>query len=288
MWKKAKEASNLSKTFFSTHKRGEDKMPSFLSFHLYGPMASWGSIAIGEIRATGSHPSKAAVIGLLASALGIPRSEDEKIRNLSDHYAYAAAIHAEGSLLTDFHTAQIPKGKDAWKSPTRQQEIADRKNLLTRLSYRDYLCDSSTTVMVWANTENPPYPLQALKEALHSPIFQPFLGRKSCPPSLPLHPLVFEAHSLYDAFLEYQKNPTWSEGFLPIRPHPLYPEHSPQASLFFGEGDPEKLGFPKVTQQRYPRWDAPHTPLLRRYQKRDEWMITLPSPKKGENDNVSV
>jgi CRISPR-associated Cas5-like protein len=36
----------------------------YLLFRLYGPMASWGEIAVGEIRHTASYPGKSAIIVL--------------------------------------------------------------------------------------------------------------------------------------------------------------------------------------------------------------------------------
>jgi CRISPR system Cascade subunit CasD len=34
-----------------------------LVFRLYGPMASWGEIAVGESRHTANYPGKSAIIG---------------------------------------------------------------------------------------------------------------------------------------------------------------------------------------------------------------------------------
>ena len=50
----------------------------YLLFRLYGPLASWGEIAVGESRHTAAYPGKAALIGLLAAALGIRRDEEER------------------------------------------------------------------------------------------------------------------------------------------------------------------------------------------------------------------
>ena len=40
-----------------------------LIFQLYGPLASWGAPAVGETRPSSDHPGRAALLGLLASAL---------------------------------------------------------------------------------------------------------------------------------------------------------------------------------------------------------------------------
>ena len=41
----------------------------YLLFRLYGPMASWGEIAVGETRHSAAYPGKSAIIGLLAAAM---------------------------------------------------------------------------------------------------------------------------------------------------------------------------------------------------------------------------
>ena len=47
----------------------------YLVFRLYGPMCSWGDIAVGEVRPSTVHPAKSAILGLIAAALGIKRPD---------------------------------------------------------------------------------------------------------------------------------------------------------------------------------------------------------------------
>ncbi len=61
-------------------------MRDFLVFRLYGPLASWGDIAVGEQRPTTPHPSKSAVLGLIAAALGVRRDEEERQQALAEGY----------------------------------------------------------------------------------------------------------------------------------------------------------------------------------------------------------
>ena len=53
-------------------------MKDYLLFRLHGALASWGDIAVGDIRPSYRYPSKSAVIGLLAAALGVERDEHHK------------------------------------------------------------------------------------------------------------------------------------------------------------------------------------------------------------------
>ncbi|HNQ33369.1 MAG TPA: type I-E CRISPR-associated protein Cas5/CasD, partial [Methanoculleus sp.] len=76
-------------------------MREFLIFRLYGMMASWGDIAVGELRPTFDHPSRSAIVGLLAAALGIRRDEEERLSILSNTCRIAIRVDAPGVLLRD-------------------------------------------------------------------------------------------------------------------------------------------------------------------------------------------
>jgi len=83
-------------------------MKNYLLFRLYGPLVSWGDIAVGVNRPSYDHPSKSAIMGLIAAALGIRRDEEEKHRELSELYNFAVAVYSSGTFLRDYHTVQIP------------------------------------------------------------------------------------------------------------------------------------------------------------------------------------
>jgi len=125
-------------------------------------LQSWGSSARFARRSTENAPTKSGVLGLLAAAEGRPRDAD-----LSDLAAlrFGVRIDQPGSRLRDFHTAQH----------------ADTEKSMP-LSERFYLADA---VFV-AGVEGDPALLNRLHDAVRAPRFLPFLGRRSCPPSLPL------------------------------------------------------------------------------------------------------
>jgi len=178
-------------------------MPEFLVFRLYGPMASWGDIAVGEQRPTTPHPSKSAVLGLVAAALGLRRHEDEQHQALADGYGYAVRVDAPGLLLRDYHTTQIPESTARLRHlASRRDETRDPHNLYTVLSARDYRCDGLYTVCLWRRRESATA-LEALAGALRQPRFPLYLGRKSCPLALPLLPRCFQAEFMEGAFQQY-------------------------------------------------------------------------------------
>lgn len=179
-------------------------MKDYLIFRLYGPMASWGDIAVGSYRPTFDHPSKSAIFGLLAAALGIRRDEEEKQLELASGYNYGVLINTAGTLLRDYHTSQVPSagtGKKKKSFATRKEELAVPKDELnTILSTRDYYCDGIYTAIISSSTGNPPYPLETLVKALKEPVFSMYLGRKSCPLSLPIDPIIISASNMEEAF----------------------------------------------------------------------------------------
>jgi len=176
-------------------------MRDYLVFRLYGPMASWGDIAMGEYRPSFAHPSKSAVIGLLAAALGIRRDEEERQKDFADSCTYAVQVDAMGNLLRDYHTVQVPSsgiGQNRKIFLTRRAELAETE-LNTILSSRDYRCDAFYTVATSFN-DGAPYSAQQLAEALRRPVFTLYLGRKSCPLALPLCPRVVNAATIKEVF----------------------------------------------------------------------------------------
>jgi len=179
-------------------------MTDYLLFRLYGPMAAWGDIAVGEFRPSFSHPSKSAVLGLAAAALGIRRDEETVHQAMATSYGFAVRVEAAGSPIRDYHTAQVPPAGSLRRKKsfaTRKDELrVPRQDLATILSSRDYRCDSLYTVCLWTIRDSSPYSLAQLESALGKPAFTLYLGRKSCPLALPLQPQAVQASDLREAF----------------------------------------------------------------------------------------
>lgn len=177
-------------------------MAEFVVFTLAGPMASFGTVAGNERRGTESRPGHSMLVGLLAAALGIRRTETAKLIGLSDACRFAVRVDRPGMLMTDYHTVQSAKRNRKLEGVATRREMlleGDRTTIVTR---REYLMDVEFTVAV-AFT-HPIIASAALVEALKRPALTLYLGRKSCPPSLPLNPkLIAEANSGEDAFDRY-------------------------------------------------------------------------------------
>ncbi|MFE2032800.1 type I-E CRISPR-associated protein Cas5/CasD [Streptomyces scopuliridis] len=135
---------------------------SVLLLRLAGPLQAWGSAARFTRRTTENAPTKSGVLGLLAAAQG--RSRDADLSDLAA-LGFGVRIDQPGTRLRDFQTAHH---SDSGKAMP--------------LSERFYLADA---VFV-AGVEGEPRFLNALYEALLEPVFLPYLGRRSCPPSQPI------------------------------------------------------------------------------------------------------
>jgi len=168
----------------------------FLLFRLHGPMASWGEVAVGERRPSSDHPTRSAVLGLVAAALGLRRDQSEPLTALFRGYGFGCRVDAPGTLLVDYHTAQVAPEQALKKRPrpsVRAEELAFPKDdLSTMLSTRDYRCDALATACLWPR-DGAPWSLEQLQEALRRPAFVLYLGRKSCPVDVPLSPRIVEA-----------------------------------------------------------------------------------------------
>jgi len=179
-------------------------MREYLVFRLCGPMVSWGDIAVGEVRPSYTHPSKSAVLGMVAAALRIDRDQEQKHRELAAAYGFAVRLDSMGVPLVDYHTAQVPpsgSGRNRRAFATRGEELCTpRDELKTILSRRDYRMDALAIVALWARAATPPYSFEEIRSVLERPGYVLYLGRKSCPLALPVEGQLVTAASLREAF----------------------------------------------------------------------------------------
>lgn len=130
-----------------------------LLLRLAGPLQSWGDSSRFARRETGTEPTKSGIVGLIAAAQG--RRRTDPIEDLT-RLVYGVRTEQPGRLTRDFQTARSLDG-------TRTMP----------LSYRYYLADA---VFV-AGLEADATLLDGIHEAVNSPAFPLYLGRRSCPPT---------------------------------------------------------------------------------------------------------
>jgi CRISPR system Cascade subunit CasD len=252
-------------------------MRKYLLFQLYGPMASWGDVAVGEMRPTFDHPSKSAVLGLVAAALGLKRSDHEEQRALAESYHFAVRLECPGVMLRDFHTAEVPSGKSLpdYVQTRRDELSAVKHDDNPVLSRRDYRCDARATICLWAASENPRWSLSKLAEELRTPSFLLYLGRKACPLSLPLHPQIIEAESLRAAF---RQRPM--DAFT----HSLFEDKKPAEVRFYWEGEGSQGFSDAHLLDKVERRDQPVSRTRWQFARRTEKMASVSSDELALED----
>lgn len=180
-------------------------MNKFLIFDLYGIMASWGEVAVGEQRPTHAHPTKSSIVGFLAAALGWCRSDEARHVQLSKALQMAVCVRADGEFMRDYHTVQAPNTPPKGRAyTTRYSEIREspKNKLNTILSQRDYWAGGVYQIAIGQGSpvSQMGVELEQLAQALNSPHYTLYLGRKACPLSLPVQPQIVEADTLKQAF----------------------------------------------------------------------------------------
>lgn len=137
-------------------------MTATLLLRLAAPLQSWGTSSRFTRRNTDRAPSKSGVIGLLAAAQGLRRTDPlEELLSLR----VGVRVEQPGRLERDFQTARPVDGSKPMP-----------------LSYRFYLADAAFLAAV----EGDRGLLDQLDEHLRRPHFPLYLGRRSCPPAGPL------------------------------------------------------------------------------------------------------
>lgn len=245
-------------------------MRSYLVFRCYGPMVSWGDIAVGEHRRSYAQPSKSAILGLVAAALGIRRDEEERLRKLYESFGFAVCVESEGLPLRDYHTIQTPSASTGPHRTRREELAVDPEKLNTLLSSREYRCDALSLAALWS-TAKTEWSLENVHNALREPHFTLYFGRKSCPPAYPLHPLVIDAaDGVQDAFLTYLSDNSLPTDILTRKESTL---------RIFSDADADSVS--AFAQFERIRRDLPHNRARWQFAERKENCTVLPRPEEN-------
>lgn len=212
-----------------------------LLLRLAAPLQAWGADSKFETRKTGREPTKSGVIGLLAAALGLRRDEREALLRLTG-LRFGVRVEREGQLLVDYHTAKTQDEKTSY------------------VTYRHYLQDA---VFLAGIESTDTALLQQLQQALLHPAFPLYLGRRCCPPTLPLC-LGVRPGSLQEVL---QAEP------------PLCPGRQSRILL---DADPLEPG--TAPQRDVPVSFDPHHRQYGYRSVRELWQKVLDSPETMEND----
>ncbi|MFJ2135968.1 type I-E CRISPR-associated protein Cas5/CasD [Streptomyces sp. NPDC087845] len=162
---------------------------------LTGPMQSYGTASHWEERATRSRPTKSAVVGLVANALGL--SSDAPLHDLTQ-MVFAVRADRPGRQMIDEQTAgggrfpttgPTPANPDHWYGAPRDPDLSPEGTLRASrkkgsrdpvLITKHYLEDAA--FLAGLSTENAQL-AHTIDGALRQPARLLFLGRHCCPPA---------------------------------------------------------------------------------------------------------
>ncbi len=145
---------------------------SVLLLRLEGPLQAWSAQGKLGVRDTEREPTKSGVLGLLGAALGMARDDDVTLAALSD-LRFAVRVDRAGTLLHDYQTAGGGLFRD------KPYTVFGTKDTVP--SHRYYLQSASFVAALQGDDAL----VERLAKALASPRHPLFLGRRSCPPSVP-------------------------------------------------------------------------------------------------------
>lgn len=152
------------------------------------------------------------ITGLIANALGWDRADDEAHNLLQARVRMGTRIEAQGSLLTDFQTAQLgarDRGWTTWGAPEVRNSSPESLDG-PHLRYRDYHADLTALVAMRLEPIDGAPTLDNVATALDRPKRPLFIGRKPCLPTARLFAGWCEADTVLEA-LEQVPFPAGSE-----------------------------------------------------------------------------
>lgn len=171
-----------------------------LAILLDAPLQSWGVNSRFQQRGTENHPSKSALLGMLAAAMGIDKHAPGEREALAPLAALALTTYRVPRSdmpnqrlfrrLTDFHT--VGGGYDR-ADPGQKRNISRKASggmSTTVVTRREYLLEARFIAVFEGKKEL----LEKIAASLLNPVWGVWLGRKTCLPSRPLTPVICGTH----------------------------------------------------------------------------------------------
>lgn len=157
-----------------------------LFLRLEGPLQSWGVTSRFVYRDTADVPSFSGVLGLVCAAMGLRR--DVANARLADLATLQMGVRVDrpGLKMSDYHTAGAGIGMMSAAGVVKRTSTTGE--IETHVMRKEYLADASFLVVLLGDAQL----IAEISAALQDPVWPQFLGRKSCPPSIPVFDSVGE------------------------------------------------------------------------------------------------
>jgi CRISPR system Cascade subunit CasD len=158
-----------------------DPVPGLL-LHLSAPLQAYGvGSRFPSVRDTATHPSRSALIGMIAAARGIARDDTQGLQTLRP-LRFAIRIDRPGVIQRDFHT--VGGGRESNTETIATAEGKPRElSKATLVGERYYLADAAFSIAVTAPDE---HLIRDCANALAAPRWPTHLGRRACTPDMPV------------------------------------------------------------------------------------------------------
>ncbi len=169
-------------------------MKRALFIRLTGPMQSWGTGSKFQIRRTDDVPSKSGVLGLVLCAMGVSRADAPSVLPELVALGMGVRIDRPGVPDWDYHT--VGAGLGVRKAEGGVKRTASTKQYEVQLSRRQYLLDASFLVVLLGDEGDR---FNRAADALRTPVWPVYLGRKCCIPSQPVFAGVGQHEDLKSA-----------------------------------------------------------------------------------------
>ncbi len=159
---------------------------TYLALWLEAPLQSWGSDSKFYRRDSLDFPTRSGVLGLLCCAMGAGGSQVQWLSMMSQYtqtvLSYERKNNARGARLQDFH--MVGSGyneKDPWQLLLIPKTSEGKKAVGggTKMTYRYYIQDRAFGIALAISSDQ----AQRIAEALLNPVWDLYLGRKSCAPT---------------------------------------------------------------------------------------------------------
>lgn len=149
---------------------------------LEGPLQSWGVTSRFVIRDTADVPSKSGVLGLVCAAMGLRREAANAELPTLAALTMGVRTDRPGVKITDYHTAGAGIGMMTAGGIIKHTGNTPTGPIETHVMRKEYLADAAFLVALQGDAAT----VALIVDKLQNPIWPPFLGRKSCPPSVPV------------------------------------------------------------------------------------------------------
>lgn len=158
---------------------------AWLALYFDAPLLSFGGECKFDRRETLSFPSRSAVTGLVAAALGVAHDDRPALARLAQLRLESVAFREKmGVLLEDYHTAGGGYPGNSADIPVS----ASRKSHPV-VTQRHYFADGKFGAVL----AGPSGFLEEIGQALRDPVWGGWIGRKHCIPTTPVFQGIFPA-----------------------------------------------------------------------------------------------